>query len=388
MIKRISRLVFLASLLTQSLYATDLYPTGKDEHAHTKRFSSQILVALKPLSSESAALHAAAKSLSIQDLVKCLLIDKTSPNTKSKGGTTPLLRVLAQEDVNPEKQLMAATLLLDYRADVNLSALESPIHVVCEYTKDSRLLDLLLERKANVDAQNNCGQTPLHLASLLGNDTYVERLLNAKATINIRDHVGLRTPILAAANTHRDNTKVLSLLLAAKANPNDEDEYGTVLHNLTEYNRHSPSITLLLRNGADVKKRGKKGLYAGKTPLEIVGGVRDPLDSGLLASQIVGVLWKKELPSKAILQNFLQEMQQDSPAVGKAVKKGASKKIAQLIEGFSDFLDISTMDQDEKYTANKKLFLKDLQEVAANFDLTTLSRAIDYIQVKYAGIEE
>jgi ankyrin repeat protein len=53
------------------------------------------------------------------------------------------------------------------------------------------LVDLLIERKATLDVQNNDGATALHVAALFGHPDAITALLGAGASTNIRNQDGL-----------------------------------------------------------------------------------------------------------------------------------------------------------------------------------------------------
>jgi hypothetical protein len=53
------------------------------------------------------------------------------------------------------------------------------------------IIKLLLENRAEVDARNKCGQTPLHFASWLGCTQITKLLLDYGAKVNIKDCEGL-----------------------------------------------------------------------------------------------------------------------------------------------------------------------------------------------------
>jgi len=68
---------------------------------------------------------------------------------------------------------------------------------------------LLLANKAEVNATNSHGQTPLHLAAILGYKDLANLLLANKADINANGYHG-RTPLLCAAiGGHKDVVELL-----------------------------------------------------------------------------------------------------------------------------------------------------------------------------------
>jgi ankyrin repeat protein len=121
------------------------------------------------------------------------LLDRgVSPNELNGAGELPLVLVLTQEGGVSQNQFRVASLLIEYKADVNLPQMDGtyPIHAACEHTHDIQLLNLLLKNKANVDEQNHNKQTPLHLVAAVGNEHYLRRLIDAQASMHSRDSRG------------------------------------------------------------------------------------------------------------------------------------------------------------------------------------------------------
>ncbi|MDM8545108.1 ankyrin repeat domain-containing protein [Candidatus Venteria ishoeyi] len=100
---------------------------------------------------------------------------------------------------------------------------------------------LLLEKGANINARNDKGETPLHVAVRLGNGELIALLLSKGAEIDaltqapteeLSQHSG-RSALLIAARHHR-NPKLIQFLLKQNANPDlcDETPGYTALHYL------------------------------------------------------------------------------------------------------------------------------------------------------------
>lgn len=137
---------------------------------------------------------------------------------------------------------------------------------------------VLLDAKANVNAQNSFGQTPLHYAATGDFKDVAELLISHGADINAKDKNG-RTPLYGAfENWHKD---MAVLLMAHGADPNIADANGkTPLHLAAGWIR-TDQVELLLANKADVNARDK----AGDTPLYIAVslGARDDIAQLLLS---------------------------------------------------------------------------------------------------------
>jgi ankyrin repeat protein len=111
-----------------------------------------------------------------------------------------------------------------------------------------RVVELLIARKADLEATNANGCTPLLTAALFTNLPVAEVLVAHKANLNARALNGF-TPLSAAAL--RGDAAMATLLLAAGANPNLADNEGfTPLHTAVE-NGHRAVVTVLLEHKAD-----------------------------------------------------------------------------------------------------------------------------------------
>ncbi|CAC5409009.1 unnamed protein product [Mytilus coruscus] len=119
------------------------------------------------------------------------------------------------------------------------------------------LVFLLLKNKADVDAQDGSGCTPLHLAS---NSDVVKALLHFSAKINVVDSFG-RSPVYLACSTNQE--KVLQLLIEKNADINQKSIAGIrPLHAACQSGNIS-IVKILLEKGAKVNsaKPGKVPLH-------------------------------------------------------------------------------------------------------------------------------
>jgi len=109
---------------------------------------------------------------------------------KGKNGATPLH--LAAALPGGEK---VAEVLLANKADVNArnDAGNTPLHV-SEISGNPNMAELLLAKGADINARNNTGATPLHMAAAVGHKEMVESLLGKGANVNARDNAG-ETPL-------------------------------------------------------------------------------------------------------------------------------------------------------------------------------------------------
>lgn len=141
-----------------------------------------------------------------------------------EGGFTPMHLAAA----NGNREMVR--FLLTAKADVNAkdNAGSTPMHqVAMAKGPHSDLIEMLLMHRAEVNARDKHGLTPLHYATMADNPTAVKTLLDHAANVNSRDNNFGNTPlIIAAVQGHED---VARLLLENGANVNLTDGQGTPL---------------------------------------------------------------------------------------------------------------------------------------------------------------
>ena len=162
---------------------------------------------------------------------------------------------------------------LDHGAQSNAENIrgESPLHLVSrgQYnSQDQRdgvsIVQLLLERGANVNAQDKDHLTPLHLACYNGKLEIVRALLSHGASVNAKGMLGQTALhlVLDGNRSGRDAVAVVRLLLENGADVNAQDNYETPLHLACNYGK--PAIgRVLLIYGANANAANTRG----QTPL-------------------------------------------------------------------------------------------------------------------------
>jgi ankyrin repeat protein len=105
-----------------------------------------------------------------------------------------------------------ATLLLQWKADVNAkdSHGTTPLHDAV-WKEHKKMIEFILAMQADVNAQDNNGDTPLHTAVLWGRREAVELLLSRNADLGVKNNRD-RTPLEEAAASGR--TGFVQLLTA------------------------------------------------------------------------------------------------------------------------------------------------------------------------------
>lgn len=109
-----------------------------------------------------------------------------------------------------------------------------------------------------IDAPNNKGRTPLHVASQIGRNDIVKHLLQNGADVNARSGWKYTPLIFAAENVHPE---VVLTLVHAGAELEAKTKHGnTALHRAVRREKNNPdTVYLLAVLGADVNTRNDKG---------------------------------------------------------------------------------------------------------------------------------
>jgi ankyrin repeat protein len=172
------------------------------------------------------------------------------------------------KDVEPE--LQATQLVRDNEATQLLRDSHFDIHTV-DFDVNKALLwaasrdyegdtvQLLLRKGADVAAEDDSGQTALHLAASYGRETTVRLLLEKGTDVAAEDDNGRRA-LHWAASYGRETT--VRLLLEKGANIVAKDKNGwTPLHWAASAG-HEAIVRLLLEKGADIAAKDKDGWTA------------------------------------------------------------------------------------------------------------------------------
>ncbi len=140
---------------------------------------------------------------------------------------------------------------------------QTPLHMAT-ILGQTGIVRYLIERGASTKAKDVSGATPLHEAVRYGRTEIARYLLDAGADPNAQDSLG-KTPMLII--TPQDTrAELYTMLLNKGSNPNAKDLYGdTPLHIATITGTPTTILDKLIAAGADINERNKKGV----TPLSL-----------------------------------------------------------------------------------------------------------------------
>ncbi|KAJ6246734.1 ankyrin repeat-containing protein [Anaeramoeba flamelloides] len=167
----------------------------------------------------------------------------------------------------------------DYGSDLSSTNVrgQSLLHKTCN--SNFELLDFLLERNVNLNAQNNAGQTAIHLALTNENITkeIIRKLIDRGADLNIQTLSRLETPLAVyLRNYHEKHDPEITKLLILHSDLNltdfsDMDPLGIALKESLPF----AIVKFIIENGANVHATNKKKenclhqLFNSKRPIDI-----------------------------------------------------------------------------------------------------------------------
>ncbi|XP_028131464.1 putative ankyrin repeat protein RF_0381 [Diabrotica virgifera virgifera] len=187
------------------------------------------------------------KLLKNKKLIKNTDLD-TSLHIAALEGYTTLVKLLIKHgaDIEFENDDGETPLLLAIKSNegYNLKDVDS-------------LVNILIENEADVNASDNGLNTSLHMACQMGLCSIVELLLDAGADINLQNGTGW-TPLFCAAYYNRLCIVKLLLHRGADVTITDDESGDTALHMCVKCDKVAVT-ELLLQNGADVTSRNEDG---------------------------------------------------------------------------------------------------------------------------------
>jgi ankyrin repeat protein len=209
---------------------------------------------------ELPILHVAIQMMNVET-VRAMLRRGAGIRSTAKDGSSvmhPLARARPETREAPgfeEAQLAMARLLLEQRADVNARDGKgvTVLHLLAAQPDSGRLVRFLIQHKAEVRARDHQGRTPLHHAVMAGAVPLVPVLLDRGARVDALDGDG-RTSLHLA---------IEAMTTWANTGPPAMNSIGPLVRVARPSPPHEQLVSLLLRAGADIHRKDKKGM----TPL-------------------------------------------------------------------------------------------------------------------------
>jgi ankyrin repeat protein len=186
--------------------------------------------------------------------------EKTDLESLDEKGRTPLAIALEESQYHISNREEIQQVLIRAGAKLNGLGFERPALVSAAFSSTSKTVDLMIEKKADVNIQDRYGITAIMAAAISNKLDVIEVLLSANARPDIPDHQrGISVnEFLSKKTLSTESKNVLRRLIKVSKKLNTPDRYGLTPLFYALINDHDDMIPLLLDAGADANYRGPK----------------------------------------------------------------------------------------------------------------------------------
>merc|ERR1711904_705110 len=134
-------------------------------------------------------------------------------------------------------------------------------HYCCAegFEEQVAMVPMLIQAKADLDAQDGEGKTPLHVAIDENHDNVVDCLLQSKADVNVGNLLSnmQNSPLMDAA--HENKTDLASRLILARADVNKQGKQGLSALHLAARRGNPKMVQILMEARADTSQKSDLG---------------------------------------------------------------------------------------------------------------------------------
>ena len=230
------------------------------------------------------------------------------------------------------------------------------------------IVELLIDNGANIEARNEYGYTPLLLASYRGHIKIVKLLIDNGADLNAKDNYGWTTLILASRIGYID---IVKLLIDNGADIEAKNNYGYTPLLLASYRGNTEIVKLLIDKGANIEARNNDGW----TPLHWASAnghidIVKLLERGEKAHKIIANLLKFTKIEEEIEEEIEEKAKPKQTIVEKLfelVKGGEFNLLKKYIEAFdSNYLFDGEKSPKEQLSEEDRFIIKRIKQILVN----------------------
>ncbi|KAK5046503.1 hypothetical protein LTR84_008306 [Exophiala bonariae] len=239
------------------IFVRELLQAGVDPNEKGGRFRYPIIAAMATTSSRAQRDYFKGDKASLlEGLIRTLLEYRADPNLKSNSGESVLHYAVATGNAKVVELLVEAGALVD----ASDSEGRTPLHEAACFPAVA-ITNCLLSHGAQLQVVDADGNSPLHLAAKKSSLEVVQSLLKAGSHLTLRNRQGARPLDLAAESGRPEILEYLCSLPEEQGSEEMQSDNPTLLH-LAAENGNLTAIRALLTSGADRDARDRDGRTA------------------------------------------------------------------------------------------------------------------------------